>query len=174
MRDGIAAPSGARPEALQGAGGRVQGAAGGAPWLRLLALTAVLNVVRYTIVPLLEAPIVRHVFTAMAAEPEIFRTHFGTFDWVTSVVYNFVLWWVAVVAVHCMQPGLRGGWWLRCAKGWGLLWASFAAVSAVYMNHYTHERAFYLWNIADSLLVFALLGATYALLHPHLVGEKAT
>lgn len=141
-------------------------------WARLLLLTVVLNVVRYTAAIPFEWPIVEQVFAEMAAHPALFRTQFTAADWATSFAYNFGVWYVAVLAFHFMNPSLPGGWWLRNVGSWGLMWAMFACISAVYMNHYAHPRAFYLWNMADALVVFAILAWANGLLYPVLVSGQ--
>lgn len=137
--------------------------------LRLLLLTLLLNVVRYTLGAIIEIPVVAPLFSVMGDNPEYFDTSFTTWDRATSYFYNFCVWFAAVVAFHVMHPSLRGGWLARSLQAWGLMWFFFAAVSAVYMNHYAHPKSFYGWNVLDALLMFGLLAFANALLYPRVV-----
>jgi hypothetical protein len=42
----------------------------------------------------------------------------------------------------------------------------FASVSAVYMNHYSHPKDFYIYNILDGLVVFPIVAVANGLLYP--------
>jgi hypothetical protein len=44
----------------------------------------------------------------------------------------------------------------------------FACISAIYMNHDTHPKDFYLWNILDALLVFPFVALANGLLFPRI------
>lgn len=139
--------------------------------LRLLLLVVLLNVVRYVVGPIVEAPfILPRLFAEMEASPGVFRTEFTTFDWVTSYAYNFVLWLAIVWTYHLARPALRGGEIRRSLAVFGVAWLFFAALSFVYMNHYAHPRAFYLWNVADAAVVFPIVGLANAWLYPRLMG----
>lgn len=138
--------------------------------LRLLLLTVLLNVVRYTVGAAIEAPVVTRLFGVMADNQAYFNTSFTTADWATSLAYNFVVWFSAVVAFHFMHPSLPGRWLARSLQAWGVMWVAFAAVSGVYMNHYSHPKAFYGWNVLDALLMFGLLALANAWLYPRVLG----
>jgi len=139
--------------------------------LRFLLLVVLLNVVRYVVGPLVEAPLILpRLFGAMEASPEVFRTSFTTFDWVTSYGYNFLLWLSISWLYHLARPALRGGELARSLAVFGVGWLFFAALSFVYMNHYAHPRDFYLWNVADALVVFPIVALANAWLYPRLLG----
>jgi hypothetical protein len=41
------------------------------------------------------------------------------------------------------------------------------------MNHYTHPKSFYFWNLVDAAMVFPLVGTVNGFLYPRLMGERA-
>lgn len=140
--------------------------------LRFLVLVVLLNVVRYLVAGVIEqALVLPHLFGAMAESPEHFRTEFATWDWVTSYLYNFVMWGVAAWVFHLLRPVLRGGDVVASLKSFGLMWLMFAAVSAIYMNHYSHPRDFYLWNILDAVIAFSTVAVANGLLYRHVMGS---
>lgn len=68
---------------------------------------------------------------------------------------------------------MRESRWRRVTKtlkAWGLMWFTFACVSAMYLNHYSHPKSFYAWSIVDAALMFALLAVANAVLYPRIVG----
>jgi hypothetical protein len=143
-------------------------------FLRLLLLTVILNLVRSFIGGVIEqATVLPRLMGAMAASRSYFNTRFTQADWVTSYAYNFVMWLVAVIAFHLMRPRLGTGRFAPSLKGFGLMYVFFAAVSAIYMNHYSHPRAFYVYNILDGLLVFGVVAVANALLYPRVVERGA-
>jgi len=142
--------------------------------LRFLVLVVLLNVVRYLVAGVIEqALVLPHLFGAMAESPEYFRTQFATWDWVTSYLYNFVMWGVAAWVFHLLRPVLKGGDVVTSLKSFGLMWLMFAAVSAIYMNHYSHPRDFYLWNILDAVIAFATVAVANGLLYRRVMGPSA-
>lgn len=141
---------------------------------RFLLLVVVLNIVRYVVGGPLEAVmILPGLFGEMERHADYFRTEFSTFDWATSYFYNFMVWLVATWVFHISRPAVRGADLAASLKVFGLMWLFFASVSAVYMNHYSHPRAFYAYNIADALLVFALVGVANGLLYRRILGRHA-
>ena len=120
-----------------------------------------------------QALVLPHLFGAMAESPEYFSTEFGTWDWVTSYLYNFVMWGVAAWVFHLLRPVLKGGDVVASLKSFGLMWLMFAAVSAIYMNHYSHPRDFYLWNILDAVIAFATVAVANGLLYRRVLGPGA-
>ena len=142
--------------------------------LRFLGLVLVLNVLRYAGGFLFEPFIIfPGLFGAMAENASYFRTEFETLDWVTSYLYNFLMWMCAVWIFHIARPALRGSDLACSLKVFGILWLNFAAISAIYMNHYSHPRDFYLWNILDGLLIFALVAVGNGLLYRRMMGPYA-
>ena len=134
--------------------------------LRFLVLVVLLNVVRYLVAGVVaQALVLPHLFGAMAQSPEYFRTEFTTWDWATSYLYNFVMWGVAAWVFHLLRPVLKGGDVVASLKSFGLIWLMFAAVSAIYMNHYSHPRDFYVWNILDAVIAFATVAVANGLLY---------
>lgn len=141
---------------------------------RFLGLVLVLNVIRYVggfvFEPFLIFP---GLMGAMEQSAEYFRTEFQAFDWMTSYFYNFMMWLCCAWVYHLVRPNLRGSDLVASLKIFGILWISFASVSAIYMNHYSHPRDFYFWNVLDGLLVFALVGIANGLLYRRLMGSYA-
>ena len=142
-------------------------------FVRFLALVVLLNVVRYLVAGVVEQMLVLpHLFGAMAESPEYFRTEFTTWDWITSYLYNFVMWGVAAWEFHLLRPVLRGGNVVASLKSFALMWLMFAAVSAIYMNHYSHPRDFYLWNILDAVIAFGTVAVANGLLYGRVMGRQ--
>lgn len=141
--------------------------------LRLLLLIAILNVFRYVIGgPVEQLTVLPTIFGAMAAEPTVFNSEFTSIDMATSFLYNGLMWSVAVVAFHLMHPVLEGGWLAKSLKSYGLMFVFFASVSAIYMNHYSHARTFYAFNILDGVIAFGIVALGNAILYPRLVARR--
>ncbi len=142
--------------------------------LRFLSLVVVLNVIRYAVGAVIEpALIFPGLFGAMEGASSYFNTSFTTLDWITSYFYNFAVWLTCVWVFHLMRPSLRGNDVAASLKAFGLMWIYFASVSAVYMNHYSHSRAFYGWNIADALMMFTVVAIANGLLYRRFMGAYA-
>ena len=146
------------------------------PWpakiLRILALVVVLNLVRYAVGAVVEPILIfPGLFGAMQRDASYFNTSFSTLDWATSYLYNFMVWLTCVWTFHLMRPALRGSDMRASLKVFALMWLFFASVSAVYMNHYSHAKTFYAWNIADAALAFTVAGVSNGALYRHFVGR---
>lgn len=143
--------------------------------LRFLALVLVLNVLRYIVGAwLIEGWLIfPGLFGAMQDNASYFNTDFTTFDWITSYLYNFMMWLTCVWVFHLMRPAIRGMDLVASFKVFGIMWLFFAAVSAIYMNHYSHARDFYAWNILDGLLMYALVAVGTGLLYRPVMGPHA-
>jgi len=142
--------------------------------IRFLGLVLVLNVLRYGGGFLFEPFVIfPGLFGAMTEDASYFRTEFTTFDWVTSYLYNFVMWLTCVWVFHLARPALRGPDIVASLKVFAVMWLMFASVSAVYMNHYSHTRDFYLWNVLDALLVFTLVAVGNGYLYRRFMGAHA-
>lgn len=142
-------------------------------YLRLLGLVILLNLIRYFLIGYAEAALtLPGLFGAMAESPDYFRTDFTTFHWVTSYLYNFVMWAVLVWLYHLLRPVLAGHEVWRSLKVFGIGFLFFAAVSFIYMNHYSHPEAFYLFSVADAAIVYALVGVANGLLYPLIVPSR--
>ena len=142
-------------------------------FLKLLGLIIVLNLVRYLLIGAVEfATIIPPLFDSMEASSSYFNNEFKPFDWVTSYLYNFLMWSIVVYVYHLLHPVLTGNHYVRNLKVFFIMWLFFAAVSAIYMNHYSHPKDFYLWNIADGFLVYGLLALANGFLYPLFFKEK--
>jgi hypothetical protein len=142
--------------------------------LRFLSLVVILNVIRYAVGAIVEPILIfPGLFGAMESDASYFNTTFTQLDWVTSFFYNFVVWLCCVWAFHHMRPAFRGNDVVASLKSFALMWVFFASVSAVYMNHYSHGKAFYAWNIADALLMFAVVAIGNGLLYRRIMGTYA-
>lgn len=143
--------------------------------LRLLLLILILNVVRYVVGgPIEQFTVLPTIFGAMAAEPTVFNSEFSAADMATSFLYNGLMWAVAVVAFHLMHPSLGGGWVAKSVKSFGLMFVFFASVSAIYMNHYSHARTFYAFNVLDGIIAFGIVALANAILYPRLVAPRGS
>ncbi|HSR51114.1 MAG TPA: hypothetical protein VLV83_09815 [Acidobacteriota bacterium] len=138
---------------------------------RLLVLTVILNLLRYLVGGFIEGfTIMEPMHAPMARFPEVFDTDFTANDFAVSLFYNFAMWFVAVCLFYKMQPSLKGGWWAKSFKGYGLVCLFFISLAAVYMNHYTDAvKPFYFWSMVDALIVFSVVAAGNALLFPLLI-----
>lgn len=142
--------------------------------LRLSLLCILLNLIRYYVIGFIEGVVVMGPFLqAMGESASYFRTEFQTMDWVTSYAYNFVMWFTVVAAFHMVRPQLTGPMMVRSLKVFVFFAVVFAAISAIYMNHYSHPKDFYVWSILDAALVFPLMGLANGWLYPLLVKESS-
>ena len=143
-------------------------------FVRFLGLVLVLNILRYGGGFLFEPFIIfPGLFGAMEESASYFRNEFTTFDWVSSYLFNFVMWLTCVWIFHLLRPVLRGPDLLASVKVFGIMWLMFASTSAIYMNHYSHPRDFYFWNVFDALLVFALVALGNGFLYRRMMGRYA-
>jgi len=134
----------------------------------------VLNVIRYVVGAVTEpALIFPGLFGAMESASSYFNTSFSRLDWITSYFYNFAVWLTCVWVFHLMRPALHGNDVVASLKAFGLMWLYFASVSAVYMNHYSHSKTFYGWNIADALMMFTVVAIANGLLYRKFMGAYA-
>ena len=83
------------------------------------------------------------------------------------------MWLTCVWVFHLARPALRGPDIVASLKVFAVMWLMFASVSAVYMNHYSHTRDFYLWNVLDALLVFTLVAVGNGYLYRRFMGAHA-
>ena len=143
--------------------------------LRFLALVVVLNIIRYVVGGLVEAPLIfPALFGVMEENTTFFNSDFQAIDWVTSYLYNFAMWAIVVWMYHIARPVLSGSEIVRSLKIFGIAFLFFASVSFIYMNHYSHSKEFYLINVADALLMFLLVGLANGLLYPFLMSKGRT
>ncbi|MBX7151741.1 hypothetical protein K1X84_08875 [bacterium] len=142
-------------------------------FLRFILLVVVLNVIRYVVgMPLEMLFVFDGLMGTMAGNPSYFNTNFTTSDWITSYFYNFMMWLSCVLIFDRMHPVISGSWMTKSLKIFSMTWLFFASVSAIYMNHYSHTKMFYFYNIIDSIIVFALVAIANSLLYPRLLRNK--
>ena len=72
--------------------------------------------------------------------------------------------WVFVL----LHPYLRGSPTVKILKVYGLMYLFFTSVSAIYMNHYSHPKDFYFYNIFDGLIIFPLVAIANGLVFPRI------
>lgn len=144
--------------------------------LRLLALTVVLNLVRYFVGgPIEGITIMEPMHRVMPLYPEVFDNDFTSTDFAISLGYNFMLWFSAAAVFHLMHPALKGGMLLKSLKSYGLMCLFFVSLAAVYMNHYVDAvKPFYFWSMVDALIVFTVVALANALLYPLFLGKGKT
>ncbi len=136
-------------------------------FFRLFVLVIVLNLIRYLIIGLIEIPLIfPYLFGEMEQHATYFNMEFTTVDWVTSYFYNFMMWFTIVWLFHLLQPVIVGNDILKSLKVFAIAWIFFASVSAIYMNHYSHPKDFYFWNILDALIVFSAVALANGILYP--------
>jgi len=143
-------------------------------FFRFMLLVILLNLVRYFVPVIIEASLVlEKLFAVMGNNPSYFNTEFTTFDWVTSYFYNFMMWLTIVWVFHLLHPVLGGHMIVKSLKVFGIMFIFFASLSAIYMNHYSHPKEFYFYNVLDALIVFPIVAVANGLLYPWLMGKKA-
>lgn len=143
--------------------------------VRFLLLVLLLNVVRYIAAFPLEMMLVfPGLFGAMESAPGVFNVSFTTGDWITSYVYNFILWTVSVFMFHRMAPVVGGKWIIKSVKIFFLPWLLFVSVSAIYMNHYAHTKMFYVYTMLDSVITFGIVAVANGLLYPRIMGKSSS
>jgi len=136
-------------------------------FFKFLLLVIILNIIRYVIGGFIEMPlVVNKLFAVMEANPSYFNINFTTFDWVTSFFYNFMLWLTIIWVFHLLHPALGGNYIVKSLKVFGIMFLFFASLSGVYMNHYTHTKAFYLYNVLDALIIFPIVAIANGLIYP--------
>lgn len=138
--------------------------------LKLIALTVVLNLARYFVIGFVEEIVIfENLGAAMAASPSYFNLKFTAADWLTSYLYNFVMWLMVTVFFHKTHPFLRGNMILKSLKVYIPTLVVFLSISAIFMNHYSHPKDFYLYSMLDAVIVFPLVAVANGLLYPFLV-----
>jgi peptidoglycan/LPS O-acetylase OafA/YrhL len=141
-------------------------------WMKFLALVIILNVARYLLgAPLEMLFIFKPLSAAMQSSSAYFNQNFTTFDWTTSFFYNFMMWLTVEGVFVLMSPVLKGNWYVRSLKVYGLMLLLFVSVAAILMNHYSHPKAFYLWIMADAVIVYGLVGLVNGFLYPRIMGR---
>lgn len=135
--------------------------------VKFLILVILLNIIRYGYAYL---PIEQLAFLPMSHVMEqhqsYFNANYTTVDWVTSYLYNFMMWLAFTWVFLLVHPRLQGPLVVRALKVYGLMFLIFASISAIYMNHYSHPKEFYLYSVFDALLVFPMMAVATGLLYP--------
>jgi hypothetical protein len=134
---------------------------------KFLALVVALNIVRYVVSWPFEALLIfGPLFGAMEKSAAYFNTNFTSLDWVTSYFYNFMMWLTASWVFVKMHPALNGNYFVKSLKVYGLMYLFFTSLSAIYMNHYSHPKDFYFYNILDGLIAFSIVAVANGWLYP--------
>ncbi len=135
---------------------------------RLFALTLALNIIRYSVGGAIEgATVMEPMHAVMPFYPEVFDNNFTAADFSISLVYNFIMWFVATGVFHLMHPSLRGSMIVRSLKSYLIMCLFFCSVGAVYMNHYVEAlKPFYAWSMVSSVIVFSVVGVSNGFLYP--------
>lgn len=140
---------------------------------KFILLVVMLNIIRYVIgLPLEMLFIFDGLMGTMADNASYFNTNFTTLDWITSYCYNFMMWLTCVWIFDRMHPAFTGSWMAKSLKIFSVTWLFFVSVSAIYMNHYSHTKMFYVYNIGDSLIVFTLVAIANGFLYPKLIPKN--
>lgn len=141
--------------------------------LKLVFLCVILNLIRYYVIGFVEGLVIMGpLFSAMEKNISYFNTNFQTIDWITSYFYNFMMWMSITVAFHKVQSFMSGPMIIKSLKVYGFFVVVFASISAIYMNHYSHSKDFYLYSILDAVLVYALMALANGLLYPRLFRSR--
>ena len=134
---------------------------------KFLGLVVSLNIVRYTVPMPYELPLaVTPMMDAMRASSVYFNSTFTTVDWITSYVYNFLMWLSFTWLYFYIHRVFKGNHVTKSLKLYAIMLGVFSAVSAIYMNHYSHPKDFYLWSIVDAVFVFPVVAIANGLLFP--------
>jgi len=142
--------------------------------IRFLLLIIILNILRYLVIGLIEEPLILpYLFSQMEINTEYFNTDFQTLDWLTSYFYNFIMWLVVVWVFHILHPQIKGNFYIKSLKVFGIMCLFFISISAIYMNHYSHPKAFYFWNMLDAVMVYTLLAILNGFFYPILIKNKS-
>ncbi len=142
-------------------------------FMKFLTLVIILNLLRYAYAYLpIEASVFGSMLGAMERSPSYFNMNFTTFDWITSYFYNFILWLSITWIYFYLHPVFKGNHIVKSLKVYGIFWVLFASISAIYMNHYSHPKGFYLWNIVDALLVFPFVALANGMLFPRILNLR--
>lgn len=140
---------------------------------QFLLLVLFINAARYVYAFLpVEQMIFGPLMSSISASPSYFNNDFSTTDWVSSYFYNFMLWFTVTLVYVLLEPRLTGHPVIRSLKVYGIAFLFFASISAIYMNHYSHPKDFYLWNIADALVVMPFVAVINGLLAPIVLRPK--
>lgn len=140
---------------------------------KLLLLVVLLNVIRYVVPIPLEMPLAAgRMFAVMESHAAYFNTQFTRFDWITSYFYNFMMWLTCTWVFVLIYPRLRGHMVVRSLKVYGLMFLFFASLSAIYMNHYSHPKEFYIYSVVDALIVMPIVAVANGLLYPLVFRQK--
>lgn len=135
---------------------------------RFLVFVVVLNVIRYIVGSPIEAlTIMDKMYRIIGDYPTCFDTQFSGMDYILSFLYNFMMWLAAAWIFYMAWPAVTGSWMQKSFKIYGVVCLFFISLAAIYMNHYTAElREFYLFSMADALIIFAIVATANGFLFP--------
>ncbi len=141
---------------------------------KLLLLVFLLNSIRYAVGwPLERLLIQERLAAAMETNSDIFNLQFNAWDWTSFVFINFMIWFLVSVIYVKIEPVVHGHPIRKSLKVYGVMFLFFVAISAFYMNQYSHPGDFYIYNILDAMLIFLLVAVANGLLHPRLFRTAA-
>jgi len=136
-------------------------------FLKFLGLVVALNIIRYTVPLPYEFPLaVAPMMAVMEKHSSYFNSSFTNIDWITSYVYNFILWLSFTWVYFYIHRSFKGNHVTKSLKVYAVMLVVFASISAIYMNHYSHPKDFYFWSIVDAALVFPVVAIGNGLLFP--------
>ncbi|MBI4484772.1 MAG: hypothetical protein HY655_02065, partial [Acidobacteria bacterium] len=134
---------------------------------KFLGLVVALNIVRYTVPMPYELPLaVAPMMEAMEKNPSYFNSSFTNIDWITSYFYNFMMWLGFTWLYFYVHRIFKGNHVTKSLKLYAIMLVMFSAVSAIYMNHYSHPKDFYVWSMVDAALVFPVVAIANGLSYP--------
>ncbi len=83
-----------------------------------------------------------------------------------------MMWFIVTVVFVLMHKNLQGNMIIKSLKVFGLIFLLFASISAIYMNHYTHAKTFYILNILDGVIAFTIVALANGLLYPRIFKKE--
>jgi hypothetical protein len=141
--------------------------------LKFLLLVFLLNSIRYAAGWPLERLFIHEKLTAaMENNADIFNSQFTGFDWAAFFFVNFAMWFLISLIYVKIEPLVHGHPMRKSLKVYGVMFLFFVAISALYMNQYSHPSDFYVYNILDGMLIFPLVALANGLIHPRLFKDS--
>lgn len=77
-----------------------------------------------------------------------------------------MLWLSFSWIYYYIHPVFKGNHVTKSLKLYAIMLVVFASISAIYMNHYSHPKDFYVWSVVDAALVFPVVAIANGLLFP--------
>ncbi len=140
--------------------------------IKLLGYTILLNVIRYYPGSWIEMmTIFDQMHKPMEDNPDCFG--FTDADFPSSLFYNFVMWWVVIIAFHVTHKAINASYFIKSLVIFGLFGIFFVSLSAIYMNHFNQDiRTFFRYGMVDGLMLFSFLGFVNGLIYPRIFPSK--